>query len=714
MSLLQIGLTGINAAQSNLITTGHNATNASNEYYTRQEVNQATNVASHGAGGYHGNGTVVNSITRYYNEHLEAQLRDAHSRNEQLNAYYQQMVQIDNLLGGDDSTLTTVMSNFFSAIDAMSGKPDDLSLRQQALSVAQTMVSRFKSADNRLDELHDGLNSQISVAVEKINAHAENIAMLNRQIMMATRNRQDPNDLLDARNAQVGELAKLVNVEVFDNQNGTINVFVGQGHSLVMADNPYQLGTRLSSLSANIEIVAYDTSKTLVELSPETFTGGQLGGFLSARNDVDAAKNSIGAITVGLIQTFNEQHLKGVDLYGKDGQLFFKPVQPQTSADLNNKGNALVKASWTSISDLLAPGYRFERTNNGYQILDMANNVLDTFTALPKEFNGFVIQAQGAMEVGDGFTLNVDGVIADPDNNGVGNITVNVSNVKGSDYMLTRTLSGYSLLRMSDNSYIPVSRNFPEEPMVVDGMVISIDQGEMSEGDRFMIRPVHDVADMFEVNIKDPKEFAAGYAFRTEAATGNAGNGKIDQGTITALSPLSEHAPNLREKVTITFNDPPTSFSVTGVGTGDPTNVPFVSGGAISYNGWSVKISGTPKAGDQFVVSENAAGVSDNRNSLVLFGMQSEKLIEGGNQSYNSSYRTLVSAAGMKTMLAEETSIAEKAILNEKQTARDAVSGVSLEEEAANLVRYQQAYQAASKVIATATQIFEEILSAVR
>ena len=130
----------------------------------------------------------------------------------------------------------------------------------------------------------------------------------------------------------------------------------------------------------------------------------------------------------------------------------------------------------------------------------------------------------------------------------------------------------------------------------------------------------------------------------------------------------------------------------------------------ITFNGWTLRISGAPATGDSFTVGPNGGGTGDNRNALLLAGMQTSKLMAGGTASYQTAYASLVSQVASRTRELEITSTAQGTIYQQAQTARESFSGVNLDEEAANLIRYQQAYQASGKVLAIASTLFDTLL----
>ena len=134
----------------------------------------------------------------------------------------------------------------------------------------------------------------------------------------------------------------------------------------------------------------------------------------------------------------------------------------------------------------------------------------------------------------------------------------------------------------------------------------------------------------------------------------------------------------------------------------------------LSYNGWSAQLNGVAAAGDGFSVVPNTGGTGDNGNILAIASLRTAKLMGQGAASLSDAYAQVVADVGNRTRSAEIGSQAQAAVLTQAFSAQQAVSGVNLDEEAANLLMYQQAYQAAGKVIATANALFDEILGLAR
>lgn len=273
-----------------------------------------------------------------------------------------------------------------------------------------------------------------------------------------------------------------------------------------------------------------------------------------------------------------------------------------------------------------------------------------------------------------------------------------------SDYRLSFDGAQYTLTRLEDNVVVASGASLP---FTVDGLTITLGTWAPAAGDSMLIQPTRQGAAEIAVAIQDARRIAAAAPIRASASLANTGTATVSAGVVNAPPPPN---PNLTQTVTITFNDPPTSFDVVGAGTGNPTNVPYVSGGNITYNGWTIQISGSPAAGDVFVVEANSNGVSDNRNAVLLAALQTSATV-AGSATYQSAYSQLVSQVGNKTREVKSVGEAQTKLAENAKAARDRFSGVNLDEEAANLIRYQQAYQAAARMIDIASRLFEEVLA---
>ena len=282
------------------------------------------------------------------------------------------------------------------------------------------------------------------------------------------------------------------------------------------------------------------------------------------------------------------------------------------------------------------------------------------------------------------------------------------SKLTTSDYKLQFVGGNYVVTRMSDNAQLYSDTTFPTGANVIEGVTLSLDSGSFSEGDQFVIRPTANGASGFSVAIKDTAKIAAAAPIRTSAGSSNTGTGRISAGSVNAPPPIDA---NLQQPVSINFTSA-TDYDIVDPSNGAVlTSGTYTEGADISFNGWTVQVSGAPATGDSFGIGPNTNGTGDPRNATALAQLQSAKLLGNGSVSYQGAYAQLVATVGNKTSELDATSKAENEYLTQATNAQQAESGVNLDEEATNLLRYQQAYQAAGKVMQTTSELFQLLLS---
>ena len=274
-----------------------------------------------------------------------------------------------------------------------------------------------------------------------------------------------------------------------------------------------------------------------------------------------------------------------------------------------------------------------------------------------------------------------------------------------SDYRLDYDGTNYKLTNLGDST----SQTFSSLPQTVDGVRIAV-TGPLAAGDRFTISPTRNGARDLAVATSDPSKIATAAPITLSAASTNTGAAQVGS---LAVTQGSSWPANLQTPVNVKFH---VSGSTTTYDLIDPsTNAVLSSGNAytssttISQNGWNLTLTGAPADNDTFTVGPNTGGTGDPRNALLLAAVQQAAVTRVG--SAQDTYNGLVGLIGDKTQEGASLSTSEDNLLTQSQTARDSVSGVNLDEEAVNLQKYQQAYQAASKSIATAQAMFASILA---
>lgn len=637
MSIYGIAVSALNAAQAGLTTTSNNIANANTPGYSRQQIVQAAMLPQNTGSGYLGQGVNVTTVVRRYDQFLGAQVLEAQTQSSNLNTQLGLAQQVSNLLGGTNGGLTPSMQDFFTAVNAVANAPQSVPARQTMIGSAQSLVNGFQTMNQSLNQIRDGLNGQITSSVAQINSYATQIASLNDKIvqMQANNPNQPPNDLLDQRDQLINQLSQQIRVSTIKQGNGSMDVFIGNGQSLVLGNQTTTLQAVPSTTDPTALEVAYTNNGTVNRIQQSSLQGGSLGGYISFRQTMlDPAINALGRIAMGFASTFNQQQQQGIDLNGALGTNMFTMATPRVTAATTNVGNGVIAATISSTSALTGNDYSVQFDGTNYNVYNTSNNSLvQSFT--PAQM------AAGQTVTGTGITLQLTG-------------------------------------------------------------------GAATAGDSFLVRPTVDGAGSFALNITDPTKIAAASPIRSNAPTSNLGTGTIAAATVSGGVPLNA---NLQQPVTITFNNPPTTFNVTGTGTGNPTNVPYTAGAAITYNGWTTQISGSPAAGDTFTVSQNTNATTDGSNSLLMAALQTTNTLANNTTSYQGAYGQLIGQIGTQTNQLTVTSQAQTTLLNSVTASQQAISGVNLDEEAANLVRYQQAYQAAGKAMQVANTMFDTILN---
>lgn len=626
-SMFYTGLSGLNAAQAALVTTGHNTANVNTPGYNRQtaQIASAGGVNNPGVG-FFGNGAKVVDINRSYDQFLTSQLNQAQSANQSLNTYSTQISQIDNLLANQTAGLAPQLQTLFSHVQAVANNPADPSARQQLISSSQALANQFRSMDQYLTGLDANVNDQVSGSVDQINTYTQQIASLNKQVaLIATASGgQAPNDLLDQRDQLVSDLGKLVGTKVVVQDGGQFNVYLGSGQALVLGDKAARLAAVSSAGDPGRTVVAIvNAAGKTVEMQESMISGGSLGGLLQFRSETLApAQNALGRMAISLADTFNAQQKLGMDLNGKMGTDFFSQASPGVIPNVKNTGGGTLVPTFSDLSQLTPSDYRVDVT--------------------------------GA--------------------------------------------ASFTVTRLSDNTLVQADSTTG----AYDGVKLTLD-GAAVAGDSFLLQPTRTGARDLTVQIFDPAKVAAASPVITGNKASNLGSGAISTGVVEA--PYGSPTELDSAGVTLTYDSATNELS--GLAGGP---VIYKPGEPIRLNGITVTISGAPAHGDTFTIAKNTGGVSDGSNALLLGALQNKKTMDGGTASVSDAYRQLVSTVGNKTRQVEIASSAQASLTTQIRAAQQSVSGVNQDEETANLLMFQQMYQANAKVIQTASTLFDTVL----
>ena len=296
-----------------------------------------------------------------------------------------------------------------------------------------------------------------------------------------------------------------------------------------------------------------------------------------------------------------------------------------------------------------------------------------------------------------GSSRNTDAVTASVTVNptGIGALTAN-------DYVLSFVGGVPKLTNTSDGTSVtPAGAGTVASPYTAAGISIVL-SGTPAAGDQFLVQPTATAANSLKVVLSNPSQIAAAGAIKTAAAGSNIGAATISSGTV-----LNSANPNLLSPVTIAFTSP-TTYTING---GAPNA--FTSGGNIDVNGWEVQISGAPATGDTFAVGSNAGGTGDNRNALLAANSQNVGVLQNGTISISGGVSALITGLGSQAQQINTAQSAQSAVNAQALSSVQSTTGVNLDEEAASLLQWQQAYQAAAQALSIGNSLFASLIAAV-
>lgn len=624
MTILGIGTSALTAFRRSIDTISNNIANVNTPGYSRQTTSLVAREPQFVGVGFVGRGVEVASIERVFNEFLTQQVRTASSSTARFDTLAAFAGRVDDLLADPAGGLSPALSAFYGAVQDFAADPASPS-RDALFAETGNLVSRFRALDQRLNDIANESQQALGQTVAEINQLSSSIARLNRQIVEAGRF-NSANDLLDQRDSLIRQLAEKVDVTVVPEAQGNVNIFIGNGQSLVVNTENFDLALQEDEFNPTTTEVVYVGLNGATSIEG-LLTGGELGAVLEFQQTVlEPAQRDLGAAAVAFTTLINAQNAQGLNAQGELGADIFTVGAPRVSGSNLNAGTATASVTLEDVGQTENVEYRLLYDGVDYRLFELGN---DTEVA-----------------------LTGSGTIADP--------------------------------------------------FVADGLSIVM-SGTPVAGDRYSIEPTIGAVGLLELVQRDGRAFAAAGPTRAEAAIGNLSNTSIDNGTVVDATNADLLSPAL-----IAFTSD-TSYTVDG---GAP--IAYTAGDPLVVNGVQYELDGTPVAGDQFQISRNTNAEGDNRNARLLGQTQSTEILRDGTISVSQSYSELVGRVGSQTGQAQSGALAQSIVLQSAENRLLAESGVNLDQEAAELIRYQQAYQAAAQVITVGSTLFDTLLAATR
>lgn len=409
-SLINTGISGLNAAQNMLNVISNNISNAHTTGYNRQQIILSQANSTHSGKGFTGNGVKVNAVNRAYNQFIVDQLRQAQSHAGSVNAYYGELSKIDNLFSNKESSLSSQINDLFSNLNKLSSNAADPAGRQTVMSSLESLVSQFNKTEINLKNQINNVNNELAKNVGKINSYTQQIAELNQKIarLQNVSGGHEPNDLLDQRDQLVSELNEIIGVNVTE-QNGQYNLSLMNGLNLVQGSNANLLSVQPSSADPSLFSIIYThNSGATQELTSQNINSGSLHGLLTFRDGpLNESRNQLGLIALNLAYRFNEVNCSGVDIQGNPGEKLFDFAKPTTIANNKNQGQATIDAVYNKVTDVKASDYEITFNGGEWVVTRLSDNQQITTETKDGQliFDGLTISINGTPVEGDSFIL---------------------------------------------------------------------------------------------------------------------------------------------------------------------------------------------------------------------------------------------------------------------------------------------------------------------
>ena len=659
MSLMNVGVSALNANQQALTTVGHNIANVNTPGYSRQTV--YTN-ALHGqnmGNGFIGKGVQVATVMRNYSALLNRQSNAANAIHAADTSRLQGLMQMQDVFKGGDGSLGAAVTNMMNAFVDVQAAPSDATGRNVVLTRMSELAARFHAASNMLEEQDYSTAQQLRNNALLVNDKASQVARLNNEISRALATGHQPNDLLDARDQVIREINQYVQTTQVAADDGSISLFVGGSQALVLGINSGQLSveeTKEYPGSQRMALYFSQPGGQQLELTAAMVGGGEIAGLLKFRNeDLAEGRNLLGRLAMTIGHELNLQNQRGLTLNGQQGGALFS--LPTTSTGYGNI---------TGYSNI-GPGAA-------------TTQVMDASQLKPSEYR-----------------LIFEGSPVAP--------------------VLTRMSDGKVF---NGSSTPPLTMAALNAGFDADGLRFTVPNATTAAavaGNSMLFKPFSTAASEIEALVHNPDELAAASALTANINKNNTGKLQLTQlgaNDFTGI-PAAQHPVRLifdgAGQVTYQIYD---HLSSTWGLPSAPMD--YTPGQPITINGWSITLTGTPAAGDTVDVA-NALDFGEAfrlnaGNAGAFLDLRDKKVFDEGT-TLSDGFSAAMAVVGTRTQSVQLAKKLSSTVAKNLEMDRTAVSGVNLDEEAARLLQYQQAYQASSKVIQIAQSLFDSVLNAV-
>ena len=702
--LLNIGHTALTAAQAWISVTGSNIANADTEGYTRRYVDQRDGGTITTKPGGESLGVNAQQVLRYFDAFLESSYVRQSTNSARWSEQETIMSSVENLFNESNRTgISSTLTEFFTAWSDLAQRPDDTATRESLLSYADSLGDMLGSTVDSLKAIQSEMDVSINQGVDRVNALAQSIADLNKQINARTREGvSNPNDLLDQRDQMVRELAGLVDVQTTDNGGGDYTVRLSTGQPLVQGLDTFDLQvlgpraeerlTANSSYAGSVQFDGTDSHEYTLEIvnggavgdtPPPSFRVSLDGGktwlrdedgnelrYTITDNDGDGQVDPVlvKELNISFSETSGFSAGDKFDIVPKTGLYWIEPtrgpqnITPQTYLDGTENGNRATGGTLTayfSVRDDNCGRYLDELDAVASSLIWEVNRIHSQGTG-----NSLLDYAQGQQQVQSATQAlgSAQAILPDADRLHSGNVNIHFYDKTTGDY-LTSGMLDFDAAADGVQNFDPSVHTLED---VANAINTSFPDPN-NAGQNLLKASIQDGRLLLETNDASNVQFAMG----TDSS-----------GLMAALG------------INVFFTG--SSASDLAVNSQLHSNVNYIAAGQVNGDYQA-------NAGDNVT----ATAIAKLTDSTVTISTVWKTV---SNQTISQYYANLVTTVGSDTRLTQTNAEYHTALTSDLEDQVSSVTGVNLDEEMANLIKYQHSYTAAAKLITTADQMLQTLL----
>jgi len=666
--LLDIGKSALSAAQQALTVTGHNVANVNTPGYSRQEAVLIERSPVNGNPGQVGTGVQVIQIRRIVDNFINRELTESHEVLGDLSITRDQLFQIQNIFSDSNNQgIGAQLNEFFKSLQDVAASPADVTPRSVLLAKSALLTNSITQVAGELSARRTSVDDQVKQAISEINSLTAQVADLNNKIVSAEITGQNANDVRDQRDQAINELAKRIDISVIAGANGALSVFVGRGQVVVENNMSRNLVAVESLDNGGLVNVQYDTGSTRSSDITSLISGGRIGGLLAIRDAIiPGLQTSFDKLSASLVNEVNQLHRQGYGLDGSTGLDFFSPLTVTTHENSTNQGNVTLASGPITANSLL--------TMQDYEIRfssATAYSIINTTT--------------GATIKGNYTGIAVTAATVD--------VPVNI--VTGTNDTLTVTVDGTTSGTITLAGAASPGQSYTSGTALATELQTKINaDATLSTAGRSVIVTYDKTTSRFTIT--------SNASTATSAVNVTGGTARTTLGLLSGTSTAASG----------TYSDPQT-FTIDGIqltlsGTaaaGDEFSVN-------SYSDTAELISTSLTSANKVAASSTRTGVpGNNATAIALVALQSKSISAIGNTTFGDAYRVAATGVGVAAQSADTRLTAQTILHEQLESFRAQSSGVSIDEELVDMLKYQRVFEAASRLIIVTNEMLETLLS---